>query len=215
MEWNEPMDVMLLKEIAAEGVMRNKYKSQERGKSWEKVAENLNCYQGFSVNAKAVRDRYTILQKKLKSKNSKEKKESGGGGSGPTEAENLLEDLIEVSDETEKAKEQKSEEITKEKEKALEIRQTAMEKLGETKKRNSKDSPNPSKKRRAASDTLDWLSNKAEAEVKLKEQELQQRRDELELQRTQMDRQHTAQIQQQQQFMQFMQLMLNVIQKNN
>ena len=49
-----------------------------------------------------MRDRYTVLQKKHKAKAAAEELESGGGGEEPTEAENLLDELISLQENTEK-----------------------------------------------------------------------------------------------------------------
>lgn len=236
MDWNEIMDLMMLKEVSSEGVMAFKYKSQERGKAWDKVAESLNCYEGFSVTAKSIRDRYNILQKKLKAKNAQEERESGGGGREATEAETIIENLIELSNETEKAKEMKAEETTKEKTKAEEMRAKAMESLGQTKKRVNADSPPSEKrKRRTSSDAMEWLKERTSDDMKLKETELKQRKEELDLQRQyqenqaklqmdqmrllqtqmmkQMDNQQHQQQQQQQQFLMVQQQMMALIQQ--
>ena len=42
MVWTKEMDLDLLKEIAAEGVMPQKPKSREKGSAWQKVVDNIN-----------------------------------------------------------------------------------------------------------------------------------------------------------------------------
>lgn len=67
MIWNDNKDLQLLKEIAAEGVIKHKYLSRERGSAWQTAADSLNGYKegGFKeLSARSVRDRYTVLQKK-------------------------------------------------------------------------------------------------------------------------------------------------------
>ena len=105
MIWNDNKDLLLLKEIAAEGVFKHKHLSRERGSAWQTVSDSLNGYKegGFKeLSARSVRDRYTVLQKKHKAKAAAEELESGGGGEEPTEAENLLDELISLQENTEK-----------------------------------------------------------------------------------------------------------------
>lgn len=64
------------------------------------MADGLNCHPSHSFNVKqhAASDRFTILAKKLKVKLSKEEKESSEGETELSENENLLEELIALSD---------------------------------------------------------------------------------------------------------------------
>ena len=68
MTWTEEKDLMMLREMAAEGVMHHKPKSRDRGSSWQKVADNLNPLPQFEINTRSVRDRFNILAKNTKSK---------------------------------------------------------------------------------------------------------------------------------------------------
>ena len=47
-----------------------------RGKKWEEVAENMNWIEAvyFKVDKRAVRDRFNLLARELRSKSKKEKK---------------------------------------------------------------------------------------------------------------------------------------------
>ena len=89
-----------------------------------------------------MRDRYNHLAKILRKKLSDEKKESGIDPE-MTDIEHALEELIEIEDaaETDQAvvNEQKNRKINKDRGNAEDIRKTAMEKLGQTKKRKAED----------------------------------------------------------------------------
>lgn len=41
MVWSGDKDLMMLKEMATEGVLRQKQKSRERGAAWHNVADNM------------------------------------------------------------------------------------------------------------------------------------------------------------------------------
>lgn len=52
MTWTEEKDLMMLREMAAEGVMHHKPKSRDRGSSWQKVADNLNPLPQFEISTR-------------------------------------------------------------------------------------------------------------------------------------------------------------------
>ena len=89
-----------------------------------------------------MRDRYDHLDKILRKKLSDEKKESGIDPE-MTDIEHALEELIEIENaaETDQAvvNEQKNRKINQDRGNAEDIRKTAMEKLGQTKKRKAED----------------------------------------------------------------------------
>ena len=141
MVWSEAKDYVMLKEVATEGVFDSKPGSRERGTSWQKVANKLNSLPQFSVNSRSIRDRFNNISRKLKAKLSRESNESGGGDmEEPTELEMLLEELLQLNEESEKKShdqtEAKKETLEKERKQAIEMRERAMESMGETKKRN-------------------------------------------------------------------------------
>ena len=90
-----------------------------------------------------MRDRFKILAKRVKAKLSKEERESGGGESDLSETERLVEELIVLSEESEKRNEDQSEAkreaMANEKKQTLEMRDRALERLGETRKRNEEE----------------------------------------------------------------------------
>ena len=146
-----------------------------RGTKWEQVAENLNKVElvHFKVDKRSVRDRYNHLAKILRKRLSDKKKESGIDTE-MTDIEHALEELIEIEDaaETDQAavNEQKNRKINQDRENAEDIWKTAMEKLGQTKKRKAEDGEERKWKRRSTgSETLNFLRGKNSASKKCEE----------------------------------------------
>lgn len=132
MTWNDTTDLMLLKELASEVVLQHNQKSIERGAVWLIVAKKLRrSFPGIEVTYRPARDHYKILERKQKMKIAQEERETRTGGDELTEAEGLLEELIEKNKDTERRVEGENEmrkaNVEKEKEKAVEIRLRAME----------------------------------------------------------------------------------------
>ena len=100
MVWSQDMDKIMLQEMAAEGVLHHKLKSRSRGISWQRVVDKWNVLPNFDGNAKSIRDRFKLLAKKHKTKMEKEERSTGGGGVDLSEVEILLEELIEIEDDT-------------------------------------------------------------------------------------------------------------------
>ena len=77
--------------------------SREQGAVWQVIASNLNCHKDlFEVTARSVRDRFTLFSRRHKSKTSRELKGSGTSGEELTENEILIEDMIALSEESDK-----------------------------------------------------------------------------------------------------------------
>ena len=138
-------------------------------KLWQTIATNLNNFEDFGeITSRAVRDRFTTIMKKYKAQTNKELKSSGLGGDELGEFDTLMEDLIAMSNESDLKQDAENESKKKandiEKEKALEVRQLAMERLSETKKRveleDEDDSPKVKKSRRSTTDTMEILKEK-------------------------------------------------------
>ena len=102
-----------------------------------------------------------------------------------------------------------------------EMRERAMERLAQTKKRNGNDEPR--KKRHKSNETLDYLREAAEKESKIREDELEMKKKQEEgtmvtqqaLLTQLQDQQQLQKQQQQQQQQQFMQMMLNTASKHS
>ncbi|XP_078382732.1 uncharacterized protein LOC144665364 [Oculina patagonica] len=186
MNWTEEKDVMLLKEMGGQGIFHYKAGSRERGAVWQVIASNLNCHKDlFDVTARGVRDRFTLLSRRYKSKTSRELKGSGTGGDELTEFELLMEDMIALSEESDKKAASARANANADRQKALEIRKKAMETMGESKKRqaDADDEVKEKKKRRSGGDTMSWLREKTEIDAKLKEKELEEQKQEKEIER--------------------------------
>ena len=110
MVWSKAKDLILLKEIAAEGVMSNKPRSRERGHGmqWQRVADNITAL-GQGVTSRAVRDHYNVMAKKYRARMAQEERSTGEGGAELTEAESLLEELIHIEGEMERQVESENE----------------------------------------------------------------------------------------------------------
>ena len=184
MQWNEERDVILLREMAARGIFQYKAGSRERGNSWQEIATSLNSYENFFVSHRAVRDRFMTIMKRFKAKTRKEVAATGLGGDEPTEYEILVEDLTERFEESDRKMEQDSEakksRVESEKNKALEMRQKAMERFGDTKKRKElegSDSEPTEKKRRSSSDMINFLREKMEYDNEKEQHKMQENRE--------------------------------------
>ena len=173
-----------------------------------------------SVSARAVRDRYSLLTAKQAQKLRDEEKASGIHVE-ISELDSLLQEILErEKDGKAKIESQdleKNKEAEKKKETAEEVRKQAMERMADTKKRETdeSDSGNGRKKvRRSTSDTIDYLQEKSAKDHDLKEKELELMKRELELaadkqtqaaqQQESMMRAFMSQMQEQQQSLQAM-----------
>ena len=67
MRWTEQHDVSLIREMFLFEPWNCKSGSVERGKCWEGIAEQLNSLNElkFNVCQRSVRERYTLLEKKI------------------------------------------------------------------------------------------------------------------------------------------------------
>lgn len=193
MEWSDKHDLVLCREVLAMEPYQHPYRSKERGDVWNQIAINLNGldHPKFKVNKRSVRDRLTLLITKHKAKIRQEENASGIACE-ETEVDQALEEII---DKEKLADEKSSEAKKKEKEEkaaAEEHRQSAMERLGQTKRRNADsetDGAQAKKSRRSSSDVVEYLREKYERES-------DQRKEEMELRK--MEQQASKELQQQQ-----------------
>ena len=187
MHWSEEKDIILARKIAGSQIFSHRSGSRERGLMWQSIANTLNAYHdlNFIVSGRSVRDRFTLLTRKYKSKTAKEVKGSGIAVEDPTELEQLIEDLVEISEEAElkfinETEVRKKSQIA-DQDKAMDIRKTAMEKLGETRKRVSTSEDDESRKskvkRRSGSDAMDFLQEKIKNDKILQENKARERAD--------------------------------------
>ena len=193
MIWSDEKDIIMMKEVSAFGVFSHKSGSRERGAAWRDVGMKLNQYDSTAFFAddmqRAVRERFAVIMRKYKQKNNAEFKATGLGGDEMTEYDLLLEDLIEQSNDADLRQETESagKKAANERElaKAKDIRETAMERLSETRKRkkdleedDTECGSSSKKSRRSSSDTLLFLKEKLEADKAYKSQDIEEKRNE-------------------------------------
>ena len=166
MQWDENKDVVMMREVLGCSVLTHKAGSKERGQGWQKVAETLNTVEGFQVISRGVRDRILTLQRKQKAKVNKDIKTSGLGGEEPSEFEVLIEEIINISEDTEAKTLQetnhKKEVSENAKNAAMEVRKVALESMGQTRIRNSDEDCSKTVKRNRCSnsETFEFLREK-------------------------------------------------------
>ena len=185
MVWSAQHDVMLCREILLAQPFQHKFGSRERGHAWDEVADRLSKISEpkFLVDQRAVRERYSKLEKGFKRKMAMEERASGISPQ-MTEVDQAIETIIGLAEsakeELAKAEGEKNQVKEKEKETAEGVRKRAMERLGETKDREN---GGRVKKRRVYSgvETIALLHDKGEMEVKLRQQEIDLKKRELEL----------------------------------
>ena len=131
-------DKLLLTEARFIEPYLNKVGSKEAGQRWTEVSEHLNSQDGFRENPRdqrSVRERVNKLLNEFKAKTRLEEAASGIAVEPLTENEILLEEIVEImqslsSEQTSSTKISES----KEREKALKMRDKAMKTWGKTKK---------------------------------------------------------------------------------
>ncbi|CAB4039341.1 Hypothetical predicted protein, partial [Paramuricea clavata] len=127
---------------------------------------------------------------------------TGEGGDELTEREELLEELMQIEEETDLHMEEENiarkEVIEMEKAKGTEMRERAMECFGESRKRLAEQlGKEKGAKRRTSGEVFEWLGKRMGLETENKEKERMERKEERKFQREQIQQQ---QDQQQQQF---------------
>ena len=184
MLWNDIKDLIMLREVAARGIMRMREKSRERGAAWQSLAENLSPILAYELTARSVRDHFKSLVNKFKGDMAKEKRATGGGGDELDEKWQLLEELIELNEDVGRQVADEVEKRQAEKELAQDMRAVALERFSETRKRkegkDEGDEDDGSKKRRKSREVMDWLKEKVEYEKSVREKEIEDRRRERE-----------------------------------
>ena len=227
MEWTKKHDQCLACEIRASDIFKStKKKTVQRAQVWQQIADTLCSYDTptFTVSKHA---RYGIISSKYRKKLSTEERASGIEVE-QTELEVLLEELIEQEDLSEEEGNEAKRKTEQDKSKAQEIRKTAMENLGETKKRklvngeqdDATSLPLKNKTRRSGSEVVSYLKEKSEQEAKLREQEIEIKKTQQEMEGKRYDSLMAMMAQQQQQQQQIQasmveqnKLMLNLLSK--
>ena len=223
MKWSLQHDTIFGRELLSWELWKYRSGTRERGNCLDEICKILNNIKEpqFCVSQKGLRDRLKILERDSKAR--KREAERGSGISPEyREIDQIMEDYMERREEEEKTKESRTDvyrnKADQDKAAGEEMRERAMERLAQTKKRNGKDEPR--KKRQKSGDTLDYLREAAERDSQLRRDELDMKRRQDEATaatqqalftqlRDQQQLQVQQQQQQQQQFMHMMQMMLN------
>ena len=210
--WTKDHDIILCREVANLNPYSTKKGSTMRSGIWEKIADNLNkcSVPKFSVDKRSVRDHVGNLVNKLKKKLRDEEKATGIAPDEPSELDNALDTIIALEEsadaEVHEADTVRAKKVESERAKAESIRLKAMEKLSETRKResaageNEDDDFNNKRPRRRGSDAMVYLSKRAEINYELKQEEIKMKKEQQDFEKKQMEvnRQQQLQIQQQQ-----------------
>ena len=186
MHWTKEHDILLVREVLAVDPYSQPKGSRERAKLWEQIAINLNAVSmpRFTVSLRSVRDRINqVLIKKYKKKVAEETKASGITVDEPSEFDIAMEEICEKAEAAERDLQVMSEErkanLEKEKRQAEDMRAKALEKVGETKKREASDDVKKEKKaRRSGTDTITYLKERSEEEFKIRQEELELKKQE-------------------------------------
>ena len=137
MEWTTAHDVLLCREIFLQEFYKFKKGSNERGRTWTQISENLNCVTAvkFKVNQRAMRKRFDFLLGRSRQQ-SREEAKACGACLEPTELDVLLEEMSEREKLAESTREScSSKSVETDRKKAEEKRCQALERIGETKRR--------------------------------------------------------------------------------
>ena len=181
MKWSEEHDLMLCRDVLVVEPYKYPKQSKERGELWGEIALNLNGISSpkFSVSKRSVRDRLTLLLTRYKEKIRKEEKGSGIACDDETEIEIALSEIIEKEQAADLERKENSNTLTKKNENdkasAEETRIKAMERLGQTKKRNADASCNEvtkPKSRRSITEAVQILKEKFENEKEIRKEEM-------------------------------------------
>ena len=180
-------------------------------------SDNLNSHATlrFLVTKKSVREHLKLLLDKYRARMQKERRDSGV----EVEETELDQALEEINEKWEAAEEQDTLLKKTEEDRAIgeEVRQKACEKLGETMKRKeegeSLSEPKKKRSRKGGNDTIEFLREKANIDMAMKQEEQKARREEHERQSRLYELALANQQQQQHQSNELMSLMIGLMQK--
>ena len=145
MVWTTKHDVALCREILVVEPYKYKVGSREKGQSWDRIATALNSLvePRFSVDQRAVRERFSKLEKYIKKKTASEERASGISPE-TSELDEAMENILELIEtaniEQGAEKESRKKREEQEKETAASVRKRSMERLSETTERECQES---------------------------------------------------------------------------
>ena len=179
MQWTREHDILLCREVLALELYKHKKGTSEAGRLWDEIAKNLGGCQTVrfksNLSQRAVRERFNLIQGRFKENEKTELAASGISVPEQDELDLLLEDIAERErDGIAKASEKKSQE----KATAEDIRNQALERMGQTKKRKSEEGQEPKerKSRRSSNEALQFMQEKAKSDMALRDEELKIRK---------------------------------------
>ena len=191
MMWTSENDVLLCREILVEEPFCFKIGTRERGQCWDRIASSLNTLGSprFWVDQRAVRDRYLKLERGFKRRKAEEERASGITPPEPTELDMAIRDIIERGEEVqhEVARGEESA-IEKERETAESVRKRSMERLAETRARESHESGKKRRRNDGGKEVLEYFRVKNEKELNLKREEIELKKRELEMKEKEKER---------------------------
>lgn len=219
MLWATEKDTLLCREIVLIEPYKFKEKTTLRGQAWKEISEHLNDIKQpvFSVTARAVRERFKVLENKFRKK---QREEGNASGISPeiSELDVLMEEILlrakEHELQIEKQNEEKQQKEENEKEAAEDIRQKALETFSETKKRKGDETTPQKRQRSTGSETVQFLKEKMGSDLEMRKEELEQKKKENEvmaLQQTQVRDQQKNMMEMMQIFMQSQQAQTQVL----
>ena len=138
--WSLEQDTFLCREVLVTRPYQFTKGSKESASGWSKITSTLNTVEGFAVTVKAVRDHFNHLLSKRKAQKNIEEKASGieiEENEIDVILDEILEDVEMCRELSNTQSEAKRLADLDEKERAEEIRKTAMETYGESKKRKN------------------------------------------------------------------------------
>lgn len=219
MKWTKQHDLELVKEILTERPFDHAKGSRQIGLVWQKIMDNLNTRTEtrFCIkDIRAVRDRFSLLQKKYKRQMREEITASGIEVGEPSELDLALEEAVMLFESEDEEREKNRTAKEEEKIKAEEVRRVAVESIKETNKRKSETELSSSsgsfKSKKAA--TLTYLMEKADKEINVRKMEVQQKEKELEVRKLELELKNKQFEIQQEQNKQMMELLMTLAKKN-
>ena len=159
MEWTTTHNMLLCREILVEEFYKFKKGSNERGRIWTQISQNLISVAAvkFKVNQRAARERVDLLIGRSRQQSKEEAKASGVSPEQSTELGALLEEISERQKLAESTREScSSKNVETDWKKAEEIRTQALERFAATKKRADEDCERkPKRQRRSGADVTE------------------------------------------------------------
>ena len=222
MRWLRQHDIPLAREVVALDPYQHPKGSRERFALWEKIAANLDGFHltnqiNFSVTGRSVRDRVNlVLIRNYKKKMQEERKASGIEVPPPTEFDQLMEEIVGRAGDAEKEQKagqhERKEKEDRERKVAEEVRAQALERVGQTRKRQGVEAKEDKPvKRRSGGETIEYLKERPLQQMRLREEELKIQREAQEA-NAKAQQAFTAQaLQQQQQWQQQQQMQASIM----